>query len=99
MELHAIKAVKYLNKVISSIPVLTRDDVTACSDKEKADMISEYFITCLNENIPPLGSGVSPDPDNVYDLDEEFLCTTDEIFYALTFLDTSKSSKDLSTHA
>ena len=83
---------KYLNKVKSSIPVLTRDDVTARSDKEKADMISEYFTTCFNRNIPPLGSGVSPDPDYVYDLDEEFLCTTDEIFYALTSLDTSKSS-------
>ena len=39
------KAVKYLNKVKSSIPVLTRDDATARSDKEKADMISEYFTT------------------------------------------------------
>jgi len=42
------KAVKYLNKAKSSIPVLTRDDVTARSDKEKADMISEYFTTCFN---------------------------------------------------
>ena len=86
------KTVNYLNKVKSSIPVLTRDDVTARSDKEKADMISEYFTTCFNRNIPPLGSGVSPDPDNVYHMDEEFLCTTDEIFYFLTSLDTSKSS-------
>jgi len=55
-------------------------------------MISEYFTICFNRNIPPFGSGVSPDLDNVYDLDEEFLFTTDEIFYFLTSLDMSKSS-------
>ena len=58
---------KYLNKVKSSIPVLTEGDVTAHSDKETADINSEYFTTCFNRNIPPLGSGVSPDLDNVYD--------------------------------
>ena len=72
---------KHLNKVKSFIPVLTKDDVTACSDKEKADMISEYFTTCFNRNISPLCSGISPDLDNVYDPDDEFLCTTEEIFY------------------
>jgi len=51
------KAVRYLNKVKSSIPILTKGDVIARSDKEKADMISEYFTTCFNRNIPPLGSG------------------------------------------
>ena len=39
------KAVKYLNKVKSSIPVLTMDDITAHSDIEKANMISECSTT------------------------------------------------------
>lgn len=83
------KAVKYLNKAKSSIPVLKMDEVTAHSDVEKADMISEYFTTCFNQNIPPLDPGVPEDPDEGYASTEEFLCTTKEVFHLLVSLDTS----------
>lgn len=86
------KAVKYLNKAQSSIPVLKMDEVSVHSDVEKADMTSEYFTTCFNQNIPPLDPGVPEDLDEGYASTEEFLCTTEEVFHLLVSLDTSKSS-------
>ena len=83
------KAVKYLSKVKSSIPVLTMDDITAHSDIKKANMISEYFTTCFNS---PLDLGTSLHFDNWCAPIEEFLCTTEEVFHLLASLDTSKST-------
>ena len=67
------KPVKYLNKVKSSIPVLTKGDVTAHSDK---GMIIEYFTTRFNQNIPPLGSWVSPDLGTLHPGHTQLVCMT-----------------------
>ena len=84
------KAVKYLNKSKTSIPALSRDDTTAHSDEEKAAMISEYFSTCFNSDVPPLSPTAGDPPERV--LPEDYLCTIDEVFHLLVSLDTSKSS-------
>ena len=46
------KAVKRLNKTHSSIPVLTNGSTTAHSDREKAEMLSDFFSTCFNQAVP-----------------------------------------------
>ena len=48
------KAIKYLNKLQSTIPILNYQDSTAESNSEKASLLNEFFSTCFNRDIPPL---------------------------------------------
>jgi len=48
------KAVKYLNKTPSGIPALVYENVEANTDKEKADLLNNFFSSCFNTYASPV---------------------------------------------
>jgi len=85
------KAVKYLNKIRSSIPVLSDGNITAHSDGGKTQMLCDFFSKCFNHAVLPLSPGNST-PNTGHTIPEELLCTKDEVHFFLTSLDTSKAT-------
>ena len=85
------KAVKYLNKTRSSIPVLTDGNLTAHSDGDKVEILCDLFSKCLNHAVPPPSPGNST-LNTGHTIPEELLCTEDEVHFFLTSLDTSKAT-------
>ena len=47
------KTVKLLNHVQVSMPVLCAEGVSAVTDREKADILNNYFAKCWNLSQPP----------------------------------------------
>ena len=86
------KAVKNLNGRQCSIPPLNHSGKTANSDREKANMLNNYFSSCFNKCVPPIipSSGLERlDPSAC---PPELLCTEDEVLELLLALDTSKAN-------
>ena len=83
--------VKYLNKTRSSILVLSNGNITAHSDRDKAEMLCDFFSKCLNHALPPLSPGNST-LNTGHTIPEELLCTEDKVHFFLTSLDTSKAT-------
>ncbi len=82
------KAVKYLNKNCSQIPVLASANVSARSAGEKAEMLNGFFSTWA---VPPLSpSTYSLGSDST--IFEDLLCTDEEIYFFLSSLDTNKAT-------
>ena len=87
------KAIKYLNKHQSTIPILNYQDTTAESNSKKASLLNEFFSTCFNRDIPPLSPANTSQHTLQYDLrSDEFLCSTDEILFLVKSLDSSKAN-------
>ena len=91
---------KLLKKNQVTIPSLQHDNIEVKSDKEKTDMLSNFFSRCWNDNImdPPLSNSVATDilysvfPNNVtYDL-EDLLCTEEEVLHLLQGLNVEKAN-------
>ena len=89
---------KLLKKNQVTIPSLQHDNIEAKSDKEKTDMLSNFFSKCWNDMDPPLSDSVATDtlygvfPNNVtYDL-EDLLCTEEEVLHLLQGLNVEKAN-------
>ena len=87
------KAIKYLSKQQSTIPILTYQDTTAKCDLEKASLLNEFSSTCFNRDIPPL-SPVDNDHHTLqYNLcPDQLLCTVGEVLFLIKSLDLSKAN-------
>ena len=92
------KTMKLLKKNQVTIPSLQHDNIEAKSDKEKTDMLSNFFSKCWNDMDPPLSDSVATDtlygvfPNNVtYDL-EDLLCTEEEVLHLLQGLNVEKAN-------
>jgi len=64
------------------------------SDREKAEMLSDFFSTCFNQAVPPLfpSSSIFSTDHTVHTIPEDLLCTEDEVHFFLSCLDTSKAT-------
>ena len=89
---------KLLKKNQVTIPSLQHDNIEVKSDKEKTDMLSNFFSRCWNDMDPPLSNSVATDmlysvfPNNVtYDL-EDLLCTEEEVLHLLQGLNVEKAN-------
>ena len=91
------KAMKCLYKQRNVIPVLQEDNITAVSDKEKANMLNTFFSRCWNNTDQPMSQAAnmttygSP-PSNLSTNIEDFLCTQEEVSYLLTSQNPEKAS-------
>ena len=84
------RAVKYLNRQQSTIPVLNYQDTVAESNLQKATTLNEFFATCFNKDVPPLSPlELNPPPNTTPD---DLLCSEDEVAYLIKSLDVSKAS-------
>ena len=73
------KTIKFLNKQHVSIPTLNQDGVSANTDKEKSNMLNEYFSKCWNHSELSLSKLSAVDHmENNFSFDD-LLCFTDEI--------------------
>ena len=87
------KVVKYLNKQQSMIPTLHYQDTTAETNSEKATLLNCFFSTCFNRDIPPFSPADIGQHTVQFDsCPDELLCTTDEVFYLIKSLDSSKAN-------
>ena len=86
------KVYKALNNSPCSIPVLTSGDSTTRSNKEKAELLNKFFVSCFNTSHTPLENS---DTKIEYgdDIPEGILCTEESTCELLLSLDASKSSE------
>ena len=84
------KAIKMLNKRVSSIPALDNNGVKVDSSRDKADLLNTYFFECFNKSVPPLDEH-HPHLNPFY-FPEELQCTEEDVFDLLAELDCSKST-------
>ena len=87
------KAVKYLNKQHSSIPMLIDEGGReAHTGPEKANMLNSFFSKCFNSMSAPLDesaySGISVSGECL----EDIMCNVDHVLELLLHLDISKAS-------
>ena len=82
------KTVKLLNHAQVSVPVLCAEGVSV-TDREKADMLNNYFAKCWNLSQPHQSSDDIASTDDDNDL---LFCSTEEIESFLLTLDTSKAT-------
>ena len=83
------KTMKFLNRKSKSVPTLKNDSEVACSSRDKANMLNNFFANCFNTIFPPLSV---PATLPLSHPSEEILCTEDEIFHLLSLLDVTKAS-------
>ena len=86
------KTVKLLNHAQVSVPVLCAEGVSAVTDREKADMLNNYFAKCWNLSQPPLSETSSDDIVSTDDDNDLLFCSTEETESFLLTLDTSKAT-------
>ena len=82
------KTVKCLNQQSIIIPTLTHNGSSYHTDKEKADILNNYFTSCFNQHVTPvpavsITAGECP-PD--------ILCTVEEVGCLVLSLDISKAN-------
>ena len=71
-------------KAMKGLSVLQEDNITAVSDKEKANMLNTFFSRCWNNTDQPMSQAAnmttygSP-PSNLSTNIEDFLCTQEEV--------------------
>ena len=84
------KAVKCLNRNPSSIPVLTHNNTTYDTDRDKADALNSFLNSCFNNIVTPLQEtlGDATMPNDISDL----LCTEEEVAGFLRSLDATKAN-------
>ena len=83
------KVMKFLNRRVKSVPMLSDGPNVACSANEKANMLNKFFVTCFNTAFPPLSPSAAQPRLNP---GEDMLCTEDEVFHLLGTLDATKAS-------
>ena len=84
------KAVKSLNKSKQSIPTLYHDDVVACDDADKANLLCSFFSSCFNQSC----ALISPSPNHPlrFSFPDDLLCNESEVFDLLATLDTTTAN-------
>ena len=85
------KAVKYLKKQQCTIPTLEQSGLTANTDLQKAECLSDFFSSCFNNSHPPLTQSHSHSSSETPCLPEMF-CTVTEVEQFLQDLEVSKAS-------
>ena len=86
------KTVKLLTHAQVSVPVLCAEGVSAVTDREKADMLNNYFAKCWNLSQPPLSEISSDDIASTDDDNDLLFCSTEETESLLLTLDASKAT-------
>ena len=87
------KAVKYLNKQQSTIPILQHGEQTASTDLQKAELLNMFFSASFNKSHPPL-TAFSPVPRTSSQHDstlDQMYCTIPEVEHLLHGLEISKA--------
>lgn len=86
------KTFKVATRKESLIPTLVHDNNEANSDKEKAEMLSNYFAKSFNTLVPPLCSEYCnySESDSVF-LDD-LACTEEEVCFILKSINASKAT-------
>ena len=84
------KVYKALNNSSSSIPVLILGDSIAKTNKEKAELLNKFFVSCFNTSHTPLQDS-DPKPECSGDISEDMLCSEESVCELLLSLDVSKS--------
>ena len=83
------KACKLMYKQSSTIPVLSTSTLIATSNREKADMLNDYFVANFNTSYPPLDDiGQFACSDTI---SEDLLCSDEQVFELLASINVSKS--------
>ena len=86
------KTVKLLTHAQVSVPVLCAEGVSAVTDREKADMLNNYFAKCWNLSQPPLSETSSDDIASTDDDNDLLFCSTEETESLLLTLDACKAT-------
>lgn len=81
-------AVKYLNKMHNSIPVLNYGGVSANTNQEKVEILNSFFSTCFNRAMPSLSPCVDP-VASMEDNSDDLLCTIEDVWSLLSSRDVS----------
>ena len=85
-----LKSVKYLSKTSSGIPTLVHESVEANTDKEKADLLKNFFSSCFNTYSP-----VGDDPPACSATESDVMsikCSVEEVVCLLSALQLGKAS-------
>ena len=85
------KVYKALSSSFSTIPVLISGDSIARTNKEKAELLNNFFVSCFNTSHSPLQNS-DPKTESSGDIPEDMLCSKESICELLLSLDVSKSS-------
>ena len=84
------KAVKYLNKSPTGIPALVYENVEASTDKEKADLLNNFFSSCFNSYSSPVSDfpTCSTTKSDILSIQ----CSVEEVVCLLSALQLGKAS-------
>lgn len=87
------KALKKLNnKHQNLIPSLCEsNNICAVTDKEKSDMLKDYFSQCWNNSEPPLSQTEDVISHNDA-VDDDLICSEEQVLHLLQNLDVGKAS-------
>ena len=92
------KKLSLLNSKECTVPTLTKGNVVACTNTEKANLLNVSFMDIFNTATPELSKDDIPEAplDNC---PSELLCTEEKVYNLLSTLDVSKSNghDDIST--
>ena len=83
------KAYKAIHKEFHSVPNLVHDGIEANTDREKADLLNQFFSTCWNIEVPLLTYRTE---DHFISCPDELLCSEEEVLHFLMQLDTTKAT-------
>ena len=86
------KACKLLNKTPSSIPVISNNNSTACTNVDKAELLNSFFASCFNKSHLPLDESDYQSISCTEGIPEELLCDEGFVLKHLTSLNTSKAT-------
>ena len=84
------KPIKVLSKSQCTIPFLRNNGITATTDRDKSNMLNNYFASCWNKSMPPLIEQTSYTLLNANN--ESFFCSTEEEQALLSNLDMTKAT-------
>ena len=85
------KSVKLLNKNRDTIPPLQcSNDTFAASDRDKANMLNDFFATCWNTSQPPLTEDMFC--TMLSDIPHECTVSPDEVLYLIKCLNVKKAN-------
>ena len=86
------KACKLLNKTPSSIPVISNNNSTACTNVDKAELLNSFFASCFNKSHLPLDESDYQSIICTEGIPEELLCDEGFVLKHLTSLNTSEAT-------
>lgn len=86
------KIVKLVSGQQSLVPTLSQDNTQATTDRDKANMLNEFFSKCWNYSEPPLCDPPRSESVQHGNCPDDLLCTTDKIVQLIEGLNTTKAN-------